>query len=229
MTMTLILHIYPLASFCHKVLIALYEARTSFETRIVDFSDPGSAAALFAKWPVGKIPVLEDRERHRIVPESTVIIDYLQRHYPGDSALLPSNPDLLEQVRLWDRFYDLYVSLPMQKIVLDRIRPEGSKDPFGVTEARSTLDDAYGMIESQMQTHAWAAGDDFTLADCAALPALFFASVVHPPAAQYPLTEQYLDRLLSRESVRRVLNEAKPYFEMFPYRDAMPSRYLEAF
>ena len=226
--MTLILHIHPLASFCHKVLIALYEARTPFETRIVDFSDPGSAAALFAKWPVGKIPVLEDRERNRIVPESTVIIDYLQRHYPGDVALLPSDPDLLEQVRLWDRFYDLYVSLPMQKIVLDRIRPEGSKDPFGVTEARSTLDDAYGMIESQMQAHAWAAGDDFTLADCAALPALFFASVVHPLAAQYPLTEQYLDRLLSRESVRRVINEAQPYFEMFPYRDAMPSRYLEA-
>lgn len=227
--MSLILHIHPLASFCHKVLIALYENGTEFETRIVDFSDPGSAAALFEKWPVGKIPVLQDDTRDRSVPETTVIIEYLQRHYPGPVALLPDDPDLLEQARLWDRFYDLYVSQPMQKIVLDRIRPDGSKDPHGVAEARGTLDAAYGMIDTQMENHLWAVGEQFTLADCAALPALFFASVVHPFGTTHPRTVQYLDRLLSRSSVRRVLNEAQPYFEMFPHRDAMPPRYREAF
>ena len=227
--MSLTLHIHPLASFCHKVLIALYENGTQFETRIVDFSDPGSTAALFEKWPVGKIPVLEDSALGRVVPETSVIIEYLQRHYPGSVALLPADPELLLQVRLWDRFYDLYVSQPMQKIVTDRIRPEGAGDPFGVAEARSTLDVAYAMIEAQMENHTWAVGEDFTLADCAALPALFFASVVHPFGAHYPRTAQYLERLLSRDSIRRTLNEAQPWFEMFPYRDAMPARYREAF
>jgi glutathione S-transferase len=224
--MSLTLYHHPLASFCHKVLIALYESGTPFETRIVDFSNPGSAAALFEKWPVGKIPVLHDEARDQVVPETSVIIEYLQVHYPGSVALLPAESAAQLEVRLWDRFFDLYVSQPMQKVVIDRIRPAESKDAYGVAEARSVLDDAYGMIENRMGNRQWAVGDTFSLADCAALPALFFASVVHP-FSNHPNSAAYLERLMARESVRRVLSEARPYFEMFPYRAEMPASLLE--
>jgi len=226
MTLTLLVH--PLASFCHKVLIALYENATPFEAQIVDFADPGSAAALLDKWPVGKIPVLHDGAAGRTVPETSIIIDYLQQHYPGPVRLLPEDRDRLLQVRLWDRFYDLYVSVPMQKIVTDRIRPAGAQDPHGVAEARAMLDVAYGMIEAHMPGKAWATGDDFTLADCSALPGLFFASIVHPFADGQQQLAAYLERLMARPSVRRVIREAQPYFSMFPYREAMPERYLES-
>jgi glutathione S-transferase len=226
--MTLTLYLHPLASFCHKVLIALYENETAFDSRIVNFADPDSAAALLDKWPVGKIPILHDEATGLTVPETSIIIEYLQAHYPGPVRLLPDDPDALLQVRLWDRFYDLYVSVPMQKIVTDRIRPADAHDPHGVTEARGMLDQAYKMIEADMQGRLWATGDDFTMADCAALPGLFFASIVHPFPAEQQALSSYLERLLQRASVKRVLAEAQPYFSMFPYREAMPARYLEA-
>jgi glutathione S-transferase len=227
--MTLTLYLHPLAAFCHKVLIALYENGTPFEPRIVDLGDPGSAAALLEKWPVGKIPVLHDVEAGRVVPETSVIIEYLQAHYPGPVRLLPDDPEARLEVRLWDRFFDLYVGVPMQKIVTDRIRPEGAGDPHGVIEARGTLDTAYGMVEERMREREWAAGGGFSMADCAALPALFFASIVHPFHRGHGGAAAYLERLMRRPSVRRVLAEAQPWFGMFPYRDAMPRRYLEPF
>lgn len=225
--MSLTLYIHPLASFCHKVLIALYENGTPFETQIVDFSDLGSAAALLEKWPVGKIPVLHDSASGQTIPETSIIIEYLQAQHPGPVRLLPDDLDHQLQVRLWDRFYDLYVSVPMQKIVTDRIRPSGASDPHGVAEARQSLDLAYGMIDAQMQGKHWATGDSFTMADCAALPGLFFASIVQPFPTARPHLSAYLDRLLQRPSVRRAIAEAQPYFSMFPYRDAMPQHYLD--
>lgn len=225
--MALTLYLHPLASFCHKVLIALYETEIPFEARVVDFADPGSAAALMEKWPVGKIPVLCDSAHDQVLPEASIIIEYLQFRYGGKVRLLPDLPEAQLQVRLWDRFHDLYVSLPMQKIVLDRLRPADSQDAAGVREARAGLDQAYEMIERQMQDKLWAAGDTFSLADCSALPALFFASIVHPFAPDQVALQGYLERLLARPSVRRVIAEARPYFGMFPYRDAMPARYLE--
>jgi glutathione S-transferase len=195
--MALTLYIHPLASFCHKVLIALYENGTDFETQIVDFADLGSAAALLAKWPVGKIPVLHDGEAERTIPETSIIIEYLQAHCPGPVRLLPSDPDHLLQVRLWDRFYDLYVSVPMQKIVTDKIRPSDAKDSYGVADARSTLNQAYGMIEAHMKGKQWATGNDFTMADCAAFPALFFASIVHPFSDDPKQLTAYLERCCS--------------------------------
>lgn len=225
--MTLVLYIHPLASFCHKVLVGLYENATAFEPRVVDFGDPGSAAALFERWPVGKIPVLHDTGADRVVPETSIIIEYLQAHHPGPVRLLPDDPDVRLEVRLWDRFFDLYVSVPMQKIVADRLRPEGAKDPHGVLEARAMLDEAYPMIEARMREREWAAGGGFSMADCSALPGLFFASVVHPFHRDQGGVAAYLERLMARPSARRVLREAQPWFGMFPYRHAMPKRYLD--
>lgn len=224
--MSLTLYSHPLASFCHKVLIALYEIGTPFHAETVDLGDPGSAAAHIERWPVGKMPVLFDAAAKRVIPETSIIIEYLQEHYPGPVTLLPADPEAQLQARLWDRFFDLYVNVPVGKIVTDRIRPEGQSDPYGVAEARRLLDTAYGMIEGQMSAHRWAIGDDFTLADCAAAPALFYAAIVQPFGDTQHHLARYLEQLLERPSVRRVIAEARPYFSMFPYREAMPARFF---
>jgi glutathione S-transferase len=225
--MALTLYSHPLASFCHKVLVALYENEVPFRAVTVDFGDPVSAGQIFAHWPVGKIPVLHDSDRDCFLAETTIIIEYLQARYPGPVRLLPDDEEARLDARLWDRFFDLYVSQPMQKIVTDRIRPEGSGDPFGVEEARGMLDTAYSMIERRMAGRTWSCGDKFTVADCAAAPGLFFASIVHPFAVDQEGLAAYLQRLLARPSMRRVLAEARPFFSLFPYRDAMPPQYLE--
>lgn len=224
--MTLTLYLHPLASFCHKVLIAFYENEVAFQSVTVDLRDPGSAAELLARWPVGKIPVLHDAERERIVPETSIIIEYVQQHYPGPIPLLPIGADDRLDARLWERFFDLYVSVPMQKIVVDRLRAADGQDPIGVADARHTLDTAYAMIDAQIEGKAWAIGDHLTIADCAAAPGLFFASIVHPFAREHRNLEAYFERLLDRPSMRRTLSEARPFFSMFPYRDAMPERFL---
>ncbi len=225
--MSLTLYSHPLASFCHKVLIALYENGTPFRAETVDLGDPGSAAAHIERWPVGKMPVLHDAAAKRVIPETSIIIEYLQDHYPGPVTLLPENPEARLEARLWDRFFDLYVNVPVGKIVTDRIRPAGQADPYGVAEARRLLDTAYDMIEGQMTVNRWATGDDFTLADCAAAPSLFYATFVHPFQGDQHQLAGYRDRLLERPSVARVIAEARPYFSMFPYREAMPAHYLD--
>lgn len=224
--MALTLYLHPLASFCHKVLIAFHENGTAFQPVTVDLGDPGEAAALMAKWPVGKIPVLHDTARDRVVAETSIIIEYVQRHYPGPVPMLPADEDQALDARLWDRAFDLYVAVPMQRIVGDRLRPADSRDPFGVAEARRSLDTAYGMLDAHLAGKDWAIGDRFTLADCAASPALFYASMVHPFEATHPNLAAYFERLLARPSMRRTLREARPFFSYFPYREAMPDRFL---
>lgn len=224
--MSLTLYLHPLASFCHKVLIAFYERGIAFEGVTVDFHDPGSAAALFEKWPVGKIPVLHDNARDCVVPETSVIIEYVEEHFPGSLPMLPAEPQARLDARLWDRFFDFYVSIPMQKIVTNRLRPERGNDPVGVADAHNSLDAAYAMLEGQLAGKRWVTGDPFTLADCSAAPALFYASIVHPFGADQVNLAAYFERLLERPSVRRTIVEARPYFPNFPYRDAMPERFL---
>jgi glutathione S-transferase len=214
--MSLTLHFHPLASYCHKVLIALYENDTSFTPNMVDLGNGIERAALLKLWPIGKFPVLRDDARNQTVPESTVIIEYLDRHYPGRTQFVPADADRAWQTRLSDRFYDLYVHEPMQKIVGDRLRPDGRKDPHGVEEARTRLRTSYRMIDQAMATARWAMGDGFSLADCAAAPSLFYANEVLPLGEDHSNVVAYLDRLKARPSYARVLKEAEPYFAMFP-------------
>ncbi len=225
--MSLTLYGHPLASFCHKVLIALYENGTPFDNLIVDLADERSRAEFVRLWPVGKMPMLRDTARNHIIPETTIIIEYLDRHYPGPARLLSDDEDQALRIRLWDRFFDLYVQTPMQKIVADKLRPEGSKDRYGVDEARSALVMAYDMVEEQLADHDWIIGDNFTMADCAAAPALFYAETLVPFGDGRPRLEAYYNRLLSRPSFARVLDEARPYFKFYPYADRLPDRFRD--
>lgn len=225
--MSLVLHMHPLSSFCHKVLVALYEAGTPFEAHTVNLFDEAERTRHFQMWPMGKIPVLRDEKRNRTVAETSIIIEYLEQFYPGPQPLLPNDAPALLDTRLWDRVFDLYVSVPMQKIVGDRLRAEGEKDPRGVAEARTTLAMAYSMIDRQLETRPWAIGETFTLADCAAAPALFYAGIVEPFPKTHPHLAAYFERLVERPSFRRTLDEARPWFQYFPYREAMPARFLQ--
>jgi glutathione S-transferase len=210
------LYFHPFSSFCQKVLVALYENEVLFEPHVVDLGDDASSGELKRIWPIGKFPVLRDETRDRTIPESSIIIEYLARHYPGSTPLVPGDADLAWETRLRDRFYDLYVNVPMQKIVTDRLRPAGKNDLHGVEEAEKLLGTAYGLIDHDMRTKTWAMGDAFSMADCAAAPAMYYANLVMPFGEVHKNAAAYLGRLMERPSFARAVEEAKPYRSLFP-------------
>lgn len=214
--MSLTLYFHPLSSYCQKALIAFYENDTPFEPHFVDLGNEAASAEFRKLWPMAKMPVLRDKARDRTIPEATIIIEYLALHYPGRTQLVPADPDLALQARLGDRFYDCYVHEPMQRIVGDRLRPPEKRDPLGVELARKLLLTSYGMIEQEMANKPWAMGDAFSLADCAAAPALFYANQVQPFVDSHRNVATYFERLMARPSFARAVEEAKPYFHMFP-------------
>jgi glutathione S-transferase len=224
--MTLELYQHPLASFCYKVLIALYENETPFTSHTVDLMDRSGSASFLELWPVGKIPVLRDEAAKLTIPETTIIIEYIHANYPGACALFPEDNAQRLDARLWDRFFDSYVQVPMQKIVTDRLRSSGEHDPRGVADAVVALQTAYDMIERRMADRVWVAGNSFCVADCAAAPALFYAGIVAPFEATHPNVAAYFERLIDRVSFKRVIDEARPYFSMFPFKESMPVRFL---
>ncbi len=211
--MSLTLYYHPLSSFCWKVLIALYEADVPFEPKVVNLGDPADRAAFEAVWPLAKFPVLRDAGRGKTIPESTLIIDYLAQHEAGAASLLPADPDRALDVRLMDRLIDSYIHLPFQAIVSERLRPEGQHDPYGVEKVRQ----GYELIAPRI-AGPWAMGETFTLADCAALPALYYADYA-VSLDGWPGLRAYLERLKARPSVARVLAEAAPFFQYFPLKD----------
>lgn len=213
--MTLKLYFHPLSSFCHKALIALYENGIAFEPVAVDLADAQSSAAMRALWPIAKFPVLRDEARGQTVPEASVIIEYLDLHY-ATRKLLPADPDRVIKARIWDRFFDLYIHMPMQKIAGDNIRPAEVRDPHGVAEAKATIEKSYAIFERELGDRMWALGDDYGLVDCAASPALFYASLAVPFGDATPRLKAYYQRLVKRPSYWRALTEAEPFFHWVP-------------
>ena len=220
--MSLTLYYHPLASYCHKVLVALYEHDIAFEPRIIDLGAEEDRAELGALWPFCKFPLLRDHERQRTVPESSIIIEYLDPFAAPRPPLIPSDINEALQVRLWDRMVDNYVHEPMQDIVLDHLR--GAKGD--VSGLRATIQTAYALMDTQLATRPWMAGPTFSMADCAAAPALFYAHTLEPFPEPLVHLQAYFDTLMARPSVQRVLAEAKPYFPMYPFYSAIPARFL---
>jgi glutathione S-transferase len=211
--MSLTLYAHPFSSYCQKVLIALYENATPFDVREVNFQDADGMRAFAALWPMKRMPVLVDDGQP--VMESSVIIEHLAVHHAGPVRLLPADPKAALDVRFMDRFFDNYVMTPMGRIVFDRMRPPEKSDAQTVTESRAMLDTAYGWLDARMAGRAWAAGE-FSLADCAAAPSLFYADWVHPIGEAYPNVRAYRSRLLARPSFARAVDEARQYRGFFP-------------
>lgn len=205
------LYAHPFSSYSQKALVALYENGTTFEYRSLD--EPEAREELAALWPIGRFPVLVDRGR--TILEASCIVEYLDLHYPGPVRLIPTDARAALEVRMLDRVFDNYVSTPQQKVVLDKLRPEGRHDDHGVAEAKAMLETAYAWLDRHMAGREWAAGA-FSLADCAAAPFLFYADWTHPIDPAFANVHAYRARLLARPSFARAVDEARPYRGYFP-------------
>jgi len=208
----LVLHAHPFSSYCQKVLIALYENDTPFALKML--TDADSFAELARLWPLRLMPVLTDGEE--VVREASIIIEYLMLRHPGSARLIPQDSRAALQVRFLDRVFDNYVMGPMQRIVGDALRGTAERDPKGVADAKARLDQSYEWLDGELMGRAWATGEDFTLADCAAAPSLFYADWVHPIGERFGTLRAYRARLLKRPSFARAVEEARPYRSFFP-------------
>ncbi len=213
--MSLTLYYHPLSNFCQKALTALYESGVDFTPEFIDLGNEADRARLAAVWPMVKFPVLQDEARGEIVPEATIIIEYLNDRYPAATPLIPADRDAARLVRLTDRFYDLHVNQHMFGVVSDRLKPAERKDPVGVEQAKAQLKATYDFIETEMAGREWAAGEDFSMADCAAAPTLYYANRI-VPFGDCRNVAAYFERLMARPSFARVFDEAAPYRHLFP-------------
>lgn len=212
--MSLKLYAHPFSSYCQKVLIALYENGTPFEYQQVNHDDAKIQAELEALWPFKRFPVLVDNGKTYI--ESTIILEYLDQHYPGKTRLIPTDAEAALEARFMDRFFDNCIMTPMQKPVADALRPQDSRDTYGVAEAKRQLDIAYAWLDKTMAKREWAIGAEFSLADCAAAPSLFYADWTYPIPAKFANVIAYRKRLLARPSFARAVDEARQYRPFFP-------------
>jgi glutathione S-transferase len=210
--MSIELFAHPFSSYCQKALIAFYENDIPFTYRMLE--EPGVGDELASLWPMKRFPVL--RENGRVVLEATVIIEYLHVHHAGPVRLMPADADLALEVRMLDRFFDNYVMTPQGKFVFDALRPVDRRDPFGVEDARKMLDTSYAWLDKHLHGRTWAAGETFTLADCAAAPSLFYADWTHRIPGEYANVHAYRARLLQRPSFARAVDEARRFRHYFP-------------
>lgn len=210
-------YFHPLSSYCWKVLIALYEKRVAFEPIVVNLGDPAEVAAFTKLSPMRKMPSIVDGDD--VVNESSIQIEWLDT-LPGGAKFMPVDPTQALDVRSWDRFLDLYIHNVMQRIVGDRLRAADKRDAYGVAENKAQLRIALDVFEKHMAGRTFVSGDAFSLADCSAAPALYYANKVLPFETSHPATAAYLKRLGERPSFARVLQEAEPFFQYFPREDA---------
>ena len=209
-----VLYAHPFSSYSQKALIALYENGTDFDYRVLDHETPETLAEFEALWPVKRFPILVDGDR--TILESSTVIEYLDTHYSGPAKLIPADPEIAIEVRMLDRIFDNYISTPQQTIIFNSIRPEADRDPYGDQQARDMLDRTYGWLDDYLKGRTWAVGDTFTLSDCAAGPALFYADWTHRIDEGFAKLHAYRRRLLARPSFARAVDEARPYRSYFP-------------
>lgn len=212
--MTIKLYAHPFSSYSQKVLIALYENGTPFSYRLLGPDDPSAYEELSRLSPLKRFPVLLDGEQP--ILESSAIIEHLQHRHPGPVRLIPEDHGAAIEARMLDRIFDNYVMTPMQKIVGDFLRSGNNRDPFGVAEAKASLEKIYAWLDQKLAGRTWATGRGFGLADCAAAPSLFYADWVQPIAPSLGTLTAYRARLLARPSVARAIDEARPYRKLFP-------------
>jgi glutathione S-transferase len=212
--MTIEFYGHPFSSYCMKALIAFYENGIPFEWRMVSPDHPENGAAWAGKWPIRKFPIIVDGDRQ--VMEATSIVEYLAVAHPGPVKLIPEDPKTAVKVRMMDRIFDNYVMTPQGKCVFDFIKPSENRDPTGVADAKTMLETIYAWLDTELTGHEWAVGDDFTLADCAAGPSLFYADWTHAIPEKFTTLIAYRKRLLARPSFARCVDEARPFRPFFP-------------
>jgi len=207
----LVLYSHPFSSYCQKAIVALYEKDLPFEVRMLE--DEGAKDELRSYWPFGQFPIL--REGGRTYAEASIIIERLDQLSPAD-AMIADDPAQALETRFMDRVFDNHVQANQQRIIYNALRPEADRDPIADREARVRLETAYGWLDRVMANRTWAAGEDFSLADCGAAPGLLYAHWTHPIPTEHTHLWAYRRRLLARPSYARALDEARPYRSYFP-------------
>ncbi|WP_259781862.1 glutathione S-transferase family protein [Aestuariispira ectoiniformans] len=212
--MSLLLYGHPFSSYTQKALIALYENDTAFEFRLISPETPEHGAEWLRRWPLRKFPILVDGDR--TIAETSIIIEYLQLNHPGPIGLLPEDPAAALDVRFMDRFFDLHVMSAGQHAVNGALTGNPDRREEGLATAIEKLEMAYAWLEDRLAGRTWACGEEFTLADCAAGPSLFYADWIHRISEDFPQLRAYRTRLLARPSFARAVEEARPYRPLFP-------------
>ncbi|WP_369969169.1 glutathione S-transferase family protein [Stenotrophomonas rhizophila] len=221
-----ILHFHPLSSCCQKVLIAAHVLGVSLDMRLLNLGDPVERAAFRALWPLGKMPLLV--EQGAPIGETSIIIEHLQLHHAAEGArLIPQDPAQALAVRFWDRVCDLYVMAPMQALTAALLQPASDAGGAATAAARATLLNSYALLDRQVDGRRWLAGEAFTLADCAAAPALFYAVAYVPVPEAHVALSAYVERLMAQAAVAAVIDAARPWFKYFPGRAGLARRYYD--
>ena len=205
---------HPFSSYTQKALIALYENDIAFEFLVLAPGNDAINAEHERLWPLKRMPVLRDGDR--TVVEASIIVEYLDLYHARTIRLVPEDPKVALDVRMMDRFFDNYVMTPVQRIVFDYLRRPEDRHPAGVADARRLLETSYRWLDTRMAGRTWAAGAEFSLADCAAAPSLFYADWVQPIDEACTNARSYRARLLARPSFARAVDEARPYRSFFP-------------
>lgn len=212
--MSLAVYGHLFSSYTQKVLIALYETGTPFAFRGVGPDEPDNTAEWLRRWPLRRFPILVDGAR--TIYETSIIIEHLQLYHPGPVRLVPVDPSAALEIRFFDRFFDLHIMNAAQHAVDGVISGDPTKRREGQALSEEKLARAYAWLEEALAGKTWAAGEDFTMADCAAAPSLFYADWVHPIADAFPTVRAYRARLLARPSVARAVDGGRPYRHLFP-------------
>lgn len=205
------LFFHPLSSYSQKTLMAFYEKNVPFVPELVQLMEPAARAEYKKLYPLGKLPLLQ-LENGRLIPESSIIIEYIDTQVDSGPTLIPFDIDLGRRTRFHDRQFDFYVNNPMMTILFDGLKPPEARNPAAVAQARETLDTMYPYLDELFGKRTYALGDTFTMADCAAAPALAYCRMVHPFDGFKHLSA-YSHRLAERPSFARVQKEAAPYLE----------------
>lgn len=211
---------HPFAAFYWKALIAVYERNVPFEFLMIDADHADNATAIGRLAPTGQFPVLVDGER--TVVESAAIIEYLDLHHGNAPPMVPTDPRAAIEARQMDSIFDDYVMAPLSRMVLNALRDEDKRDPYADVESKATLNKSYAWLNRWMEGREWAANNTFTIADCAAAPALFYAHWGYPIPESLTALRNYRTRLLARPSIARVIDEARPWRENFPLKGNSP-------
>lgn len=220
----LVLHYHPLSSYCWKATIAADALGVDVRKQLLDLADPAQRDAHYALWPIGKMPLLQDGDR--TIPEASIIIEYLQQHHArSGTRLIPGDFDASLDVRLWDRFFDQYVMTPMQAHTADLLKPEEKRDPDGVARARDLLERSYAILERHLAGRTWMVGDDFSMADCSAAPALFYAVTYVPVSPEHIHLSGYIERLMDYPAVAATIDQSRDWFKFYPGRAGLSRRY----
>ncbi len=210
------LYYNPISSYSQKALIAFYEKGIDFEPNIVNLMDPDDLAKYRDVYPMGKIPCLVLDDGH-LIPESSIIIEYIDDM--GEPRLIDGDSEQTRKIRFKDRMIDLYLDDSIVTLLFQGMKPEDQRDPERMATAQFRIDTMYSFMEAEFEKHPFASGNKFSMADCAAAPALFYAEQAAPFAA-YKNISAYWERLRQRPSVQRTHEEARPVLEAFMSKNA---------